>query len=661
MSGRINFSLYFIVSISACASCITVLQTYRIQEAIASIRVQEEGVTLANLLLQKVSETSHRIKAMEAPEYVSDDEALIQPVSIQLNATIAHTQSWLNNVGESNLSHTLSSPTEKFEENVTALLAARRSLHGTRNAISSDSVALANSSGNLLRQLEGLSPNTKKLATRISPLTQSTLSSALQFTLLPNEANRTQFETHIAALGKAFSQAKPLLKVLPRRERAILKFASRDRDLLLQNMMGFFGAYTGLQREEQRVEALLGAIEQSSERILTKLHGDQATLNQNIEQSSAFLFWGTIVAGITAVLAGLLVALILSWRVVKPLRKAVSDVYSLAEKEEIRFPSKPSRVPEIANLYDALAIFDRNTTERSRLESEQAQQAKSASARTTQLTEWIGTFRMNSYGLTQSIADSAGTLGLASQDLTVLAASTSEGAKAANKTLKQTTHEVSAIAESLEQLAISTQDFQERISTTATTMSQTSRSAEHSTRMINSLLEASHKISDVMDLIQEIASRTNLLALNATIEAARAGDAGKGFAVVASEVKDLANQTSAATEDIQKVVREIQSSSETASTAINQIRESIASMDWLTNELANSVSAQLETTNKINQNVAAAAKGTKQMSFRVDAVASSSLKTSENADAVQAATQNVSDQSEQLKVEINHFLVKVAT
>ncbi len=159
------------------------------------------------------------------------------------------------------------------------------------------------------------------------------------------------------------------------------------------------------------------------------------------------------------------------------------------------------------------------------------------------------------------------------------------------------------VASASEELAVSSTQISSRISKISDFSQIASIEAENTNTVVQGLLTASECVADVLRIIEEIASKTNLLALNATIEASRAGDAGRGFAVVANEVKSLSQQTSGAIDNIAIQIHTLQVESKKMVDAIERIGNMIHSSKELTDEISHTVVQQESATREIARQI----------------------------------------------------------
>ena len=180
---------------------------------------------------------------------------------------------------------------------------------------------------------------------------------------------------------------------------------------------------------------------------------------------------------------------------------------------------------------------------------------------------------------------------------------------------------IQTVAASSEEMLASINEISTNMVDAKSSVDDISEKITHADGLTGRLQDNVNSMEGVVKLIREIAEQVSLLALNATIEAARAGEEGKGFAVVAGEVKNLATQTSNATDEIAAQIAAMQEIAGDVSQSTNIISATCGSVSQYVNGVASAIEEQTAVTNDISVNMQQVSTGVTQLDECVKRIA----------------------------------------
>ncbi len=260
------------------------------------------------------------------------------------------------------------------------------------------------------------------------------------------------------------------------------------------------------------------------------------------------------------------------------------------------------------------------------------------------VTQMIGDLR----SLISEVVDSANQFTEASQVIAESATYLSDSSQSQAATVEEMSASVEQLNRAIQQISSNAELARQQAEKSRDMARQGGEAVDQAVEAMSLIKRSSEHVSEIIQVISEIASQTNLLALNAAIEAARAGEHGLGFAVVADEVRKLAERSSAAAKEIRSLIKE--STSRVADGAQLSVRagESLATIVQGVDQTADSIASIAEATREQSQSAEEVNRAIQDVSTLTETNASSS-------EELSASAGQLGTQAESLKQLISRF------
>ncbi|WP_321337471.1 cache domain-containing protein [uncultured Cohaesibacter sp.] len=362
--------------------------------------------------------------------------------------------------------------------------------------------------------------------------------------------------------------------------------------------------------------------------------------------------------------AVLLLSLLAAWltirSIISPMGALKGAMLSLASNETVTTIPAEGRGDELGEMAEAVKIFRDMGAERRQLAVQQEKDQLAQAERQSRIDQLIASFRQEASQELQVVSEQMQRLQTTADNLADLSQSSAERSHQAQDAATLASSNVQTVAAASEEFSASIGEIARQVDQATSAVNTAMITTGAANDRVGSLAEAAQQIGDVVSLIRDIAEQTNLLALNATIEAARAGEMGRGFAVVAAEVKELANQTSKATEQISVQINAIQGETQEAVQSIEEIGTTIEQVNSFTASISEAVQQQNQATNEIANSIQEAARGTTALSQDIGVVSGAVGQTHSAVDDVNSVSRDVHACADGLANTVDQFLLKVS-
>ncbi len=447
-------------------------------------------------------------------------------------------------------------------------------------------------------------------------------------------------------LRTAFDEVKPALQDYKTEAEQVIGAAAQDPLTADQRFASFDKMFYAL---EEKLAVISDQIQEEITVSDAEVKSMSDSVNGLLLAVSAImlLFTGMVCYQVMAKLLG-------------PLEVSMQSMLQLSQGNLDTDITGTDRKDEIGSMVRALQVFRDNALRTKQMEQERIHAERRAQdEKKGAMSDLALRFEQRVQGIITSVASASTELLQTAQGMTTAMEDANSKASSVARSAERTTGNVQTVASAAEQMTASVKEISSQVTKSTQVVADTVSKAEHADDSAKQLEGAAQQIGHVVQLIQDIAEQINLLALNATIESARAGDAGKGFAVVASEVKNLATQTTKATEEIATQIEGIQTISKGVVEALNAIKYSIDQVSEYSSGIASAVEEQSAVTDEIAANMQNAASGTNDIRVNINEVTSSAMSAKDAAMTVLEASRNLSKEAEVLSREVAEFLSEI--